>query len=104
MRNKSDNKNQLPEASKKLITELMNTAENLYDKGDFTEAIRYYTQLMAYSDTLLPANLYYVLYMRGCAYKETGDITKAHKDWLEAQYLGFEHPLGVNLISIALAP
>ena len=40
--------------------------------------------------------------MRGMAYRESGQETKAFTDWQKAQELGFEHPLGIDLMEWAL--
>lgn len=79
---------------------IMDTAERVFDQAKYTLAIQYYTQAIAHINA--PANLAYALYMRGCAYKETGNKARARQDWEKAQSLGFQHPWGINLIAQAL--
>lgn len=83
------------------ITKLINLADNLFDKGMFEKCIVYYNQLLQNNLTL--PNLVYVLYMRGCAFEETGKIEQACEDWQQAKTLDYEHPSGVDLVEMALA-
>lgn len=84
-----------------IITELMNLAENLFDRGAFEECIRHYSTVIQSVPAL--AHMTYALYMRGCAYEEIGEVDNACDDWQQAKSLGFDHPLGVDIIDLALA-
>mgnify|MGYP002467667684 CR=1 FL=1 len=89
-----------PKSDKIIIEELMNLAENLFDRENFKQCIVNYTQVIQYNPTL--HDLTYALYMRGCAYEEIGEIEKACNDWEKAKSLGFEHPMGVDIIDMSL--
>lgn len=79
---------------------LMNIAEQVFDEAKYDLAIQYYTEVIPLISS--SANLAYVLYMRGCAFKALGFLSNAHKDWEKAKNLGFKHPWGVNVIDEAL--
>ncbi|EAY31369.1 hypothetical protein [Microscilla marina] len=100
---KKDNSVQTAQAYQQMMIKLMNTAEQMYDEGQFKQAIQYYDQVLTQRDNLSKADLTYMLYMRGSTQKELGNLEQARQDFLEAQRLGFEHPLGVDLIAEALA-
>jgi len=83
-----------------LIDELMNLAENLFDRAEYRKCITHYTKVI-HNNPGLP-NLTYALYMRGCAYEEIGEIESACDDWQKAKSLGFEHPMGIDIIDMSL--
>ncbi|EAY30257.1 hypothetical protein [Microscilla marina] len=71
--------------------ELMNAAESIFYEEKYILSIEYYSQAIPQINS--PSNLAYALYMRGCAYHETGNVIEATKDWKEAQRFGFELPV-----------
>lgn len=76
-----------------IAIELMHTAEHTFHEEKYTLSIKYYSQAIPKINS--PTNLAYALYMRGCAYKQTGETKEAARDWKEAQRLGFELPLEI---------
>lgn len=79
---------------------LMNSAEQQFDSAKYELSIQYYTMAMQQLNT--NTDIVYALYMRGCAYKEMGNVGKAREDWQQAQSFGLEHPMGVDLVTMAL--
>ncbi|EAY30882.1 tetratricopeptide repeat domain protein [Microscilla marina ATCC 23134] len=71
----------------KMAEELINKAEDLFESGKFEEAIMVYTEVINQRKYLSLARLTYVFYMRGRAYKATGDLDKARQDWRTTQQL-----------------
>lgn len=81
-----------------MTEELINEAENLFESGKFNEAISLYTKVIDQRKYLSLARLTYVFYMRGRAYKATGNLDLARKDWKTTQQLKDE---GGNPLSLA---
>ncbi len=80
--------------------QLLNQAERVFGEAKYELSIQYYTR--ALQQLNFTVDIVYALYMRGCAYKAMGNVTKAKKDWQNAQNFNCEHPTGVDLIEIAL--
>ncbi|OJJ16154.1 hypothetical protein BKI52_35905 [marine bacterium AO1-C] len=78
----------------------MNKAEKVFGEAKYELSIRYYT--LALQQMASKVDIVYALYMRGCAYKAVGNLSKAKEDWKQAQNFNLEHPTGVDLIEMAL--
>ncbi len=81
-----------------LVDELLNTAEHCYEQGNYSSAIYYYTQVLDLG--VAQADLNYVLYMRGLAYRQCGKPEEAMADWQKVQDRGFRHPWGLDWMDL----
>lgn len=61
---------QIRHTSYQTIVDLVNTADDLFDKGKFKQAIQYYAQVINHTEGKPIANLTYALYMKDCANRE----------------------------------
>ena len=96
----NENKLHLIRRPENLVVELLNTAEHYYEEERFELAVNYYSQVLEFNASLHDQT--YALFMRGMAFRECGEETKALTDWQKAHDLGFEHPLGIDLMEWAL--
>lgn len=89
--------NLFPKISRDEALDMINKADVAFEEQKFRKAIRLLSQ--ALNAPLWDFDKGYILYMRGKAYHEIGDVERACKQWTLAIELELTHPTGVDLIS-----
>ena len=92
--------NLFPKISLPEALQLIGKADDAYENEQFRKAIRLFSQ--ALQAPLSDLDKGYILYMKGKAYLELGDMGRACEQWSKAIELDLtQHPLGIDMVSDA---
>ncbi|OJJ16092.1 hypothetical protein BKI52_35590 [marine bacterium AO1-C] len=92
--------NLFPKISRSEAMKIMSQADEAFEQQQFRKAVRLFSQ--ALQAPLADLDRGYMLYMKGKAYQELGDMERACQQWSKAIELDLtQHPMGVDIANEA---
>ncbi|HAS40831.1 MAG TPA: hypothetical protein DCS93_10145 [Microscillaceae bacterium] len=92
--------NLFPKISRAEALKIMSQADEAFELQQFRKAIRLFSQSLR--APLSDLDKGYILYMKGKAYQEIGDMGRACQQWSRAIELDLtQHPMGIDIVNDA---